>query len=622
MAPREITRRDFLNGTRIAVAGAALSPWVELFGATAPAFAADDPFPPALTGLRGSHDGAWEAAHALVSGRRFEAGAAARRESVDLVVVGAGISGLAAAWFYRKARPGARILILENHDDFGGHAKRNEFEAAGRTLIGYGGTESIDGPASYSAVARELLRELGVDVEVFRRAFDASVYESLGLSVGVFFDRESFGIDRLVAGYGSLPWPEFAARTPLSTRARADLVRLQTESRDYLPGLSRDEKVALLEKTSYEDFLLRHARVDPELLRLYRGMSLEYLALGADSFPAYWISQEPFLPGLEGTLVERARPEEPYIFHFPDGNASIARRLVWSLVPTALPARSAEAVLLAKPRYGLLDVEGAPVRVRLSSTAVGAHNAADGAGVDVTYVRDGVVGTVRARDCVLACWNSVIPYLCPELPDRQKRGLAYGVKAPLVYVNVLLRGWRAFVDAGVQEIYAPNQTYSFARLDFPVSLDGYRAPRSPDEPILLHLVHVPHHPETPGAEQWRAGRRALLGTPFATYEAKLREQLRRMLGPGFDGDEQILAITVNRWPHGYAYQPNTLWDAAWASEAERPWVIGRQRFGRIAIANADAAANAYTDAAIDQAHRAVGELLAGTAGASEARSEP
>ena len=82
-----------------------------------------------------------------------------------------------------------------------------------------------------------------------------------------------------------------------------------------------------------------------------------------------------------------------------------------------------------------------------------------------------------------------------------------------------------------------------------------------------------------------------------------------MLGPGFDGDEEILAITVNRWPHGYAYQPNTLWDPAWASEAERPWVIGRQRFGRIAIANADAAANAYTDAAIDQAHRAVGELL-------------
>jgi spermidine dehydrogenase len=609
---REITRRDFLNGTRIAVAGAALSPWLELLGLPEPALAAEQGFPPAKTGMRGSHGGSWEVAHALVSGRRFEATDASRRESFDLVVVGAGISGLAAAWFYRKARPGARILILDNHDDFGGHAKRNEFEAAGRTLIGYGGTESIDGPASYSSVARGLLRELGIDTAVFQRAFDASVYGSLGLSVGVFFDRESFGVDRLVAGYGSLPWPEFAARTPLSARARADLVRLHTELRDYLPGLSRDEKVALLEKTSYEDFLRRHARVDPEVLRLYRGMSLEYLALGADSIPAYWISQEPFLPGLEGTLVERARPQEPYIFHFPDGNASIARRLVWSLVPAAVPADSAAAVLLARPSYGLLDAEGAPVRIRLSSTAVGARNAAGGAGVDVTYVRDGVVGSVRARDCVLACWNSVIPYLCPELSDRQKRGLAYGVKAPLVYVNALLRGWRAFVDAGVQEIYAPNATYVFARLDFPVSLDGYRATKSPGEPILLHLVHVPHHPEAKGAEQWRIGRRDLLGTSFATFEARLRDQLQRMLGPsGFDGDTEILAITVNRWPHGYAYQPNTLWDPAWADEDEKPWVVGRQRFGRIAIANSDAAANALTDAAIDQGHRAVAELLGG-----------
>src|SRR5262245_3166274 len=158
----EITRRDFLNGTRIAVTGAALSPWVELFGAPAPAFAAEDPFPPARTGLRGSHDGAWEVAHALVSGQRFEATAASRRESVDLVVVGAGISGLAAAWFYRKARPDARILILDNHDDFGGHAKRNEFEAGGRTLSGYGGTEAIDGSDSYCAVSRERLRELGL----------------------------------------------------------------------------------------------------------------------------------------------------------------------------------------------------------------------------------------------------------------------------------------------------------------------------------------------------------------------------------------------------------------------------------------------------------------------------
>jgi spermidine dehydrogenase len=605
---REITRRDFLNGTRIAVTGAALAPWLDL-GTPSPALAAEGAFPPARTGMRGSHDGSWEIAHALVSGRRFEP-QPDPREGYDLVVVGAGLSGLAAAWFYREAHPGARILVLDNHDDFGGHAKRNEFEAGGRTLIGYGGTESIDGPGSYSAVSRRLLRELGIDLAVFQKAFDRHLYESLGLSVGVFFDRESFGTDRLVPGYRSLPWPEFAAKTPLSERARADLVRLHEEKRDYLPGLSREQKVALLEKTSYEEFLLRHARVDPELVRLYRRMWLEWVALGAESFPAYWVSREPMLPGLDGTHIDLERPPEPYIYHFPDGNASIARLLVASLVPAAVPARSPEAVLGAKPRYDLLDVEGSPVRIRLSSTVVDVRHAKGEGGVLVTYAGNGATRSVRGGHCVLACWNCVIPHLCPELPEPQKRALAYGVKAPLVYISVLLRGWQAFVAARVHEIEAPNAAFSLVKLDFPVSLGPQRAPRSPEEPILLHLVHVPYHPEAKGAEQWRLGRRDLLSTPFATFEARLRDQLQRMLGPsGFDGDAEILAITVNRWPHGYSYLPNTLWDPDWASEDEQPWVIGRRRFGRIAIANSDAAAAAWTDAAIDQGHRAVGELL-------------
>ena len=127
----------------------------------------------------------------------------------------------------------------------------------------------------------------------------------------------------------------------------------------------------------------------------------------------------------------------------------------------------------------------------------------------------------------------------------------------------------------------------------------------------MHAVHVPVHPELAGAEQWRAGRRDLLAMPFASFEAKLRDQLSRMLGPELLGE--IRGITVNRWPHGYAYAPNTLWDPAWGPGEERPWEVGRRPFGRIAIANSDAAAAAWTDAAIDQAERAVSELLAADA---------
>src|SRR6266513_210012 len=74
---------------------------------------------------------------------------------------------IAAAWFYRRATgPSARILVLDNHDDFGGHAKRNEFTLDGRLIIGYGGSESIDSPKTrYSDVAKGLLRDLGVEIE-------------------------------------------------------------------------------------------------------------------------------------------------------------------------------------------------------------------------------------------------------------------------------------------------------------------------------------------------------------------------------------------------------------------------------------------------------------------------
>ncbi len=226
----------------------------------------------------------------------------------------------------------------------------------------------------------------------------------------------------------------------------------------------------------------------------------------------------------------------------------------------------------------------------------------------------GLPGRARAGLREALDLGGLVPYICAELPQRQKQGLAYGVKTPVVYVTVLLRNWKAFVARGVHEIMAPGSFYTLVMLDFPVSLGQYRHTKSPDQPILVHLVHVPHHPQEKGSDQFRAGRRELLTTSFAAFEAKLRDQMNRMLGPGgFDADVDILAITVNRWPHGYAYEPNTLWDPEWKSEEEKPWVIGRQRHGRIAIANSDAGSSAFTKEAIDQAHRAVGELIASAA---------
>src|SRR3954453_11120566 len=189
-----ISRRDFLNGAALTIAT----------GLTPAAQIAAQPgrYPPALTGLRGQHQGSFEIAHALArEGRKFPVDGLPIDETYDLVVVGGGISGLAAAWFYRRAVPSARILILDNHDDFGGHAKRNEFTLDGRRVIGYGGSQSLQSPKSlYSPVAKGLLRDLGVDITRFETAFERGLYSSLGLSRGMFFNREAFGRDVLVTG--------------------------------------------------------------------------------------------------------------------------------------------------------------------------------------------------------------------------------------------------------------------------------------------------------------------------------------------------------------------------------------------------------------------------------------
>ncbi len=607
-----ITRRDFLNGTQIALGTSLLNPWTEAFGALPAPHSGTEHYPPALSGLRGTHDGAWETMHARVAGQKWPH--RTPLEQYDLVVVGGGISGLSAAYFYCQAHPQARIAILDNHDDFGGHAKRNEFNVGGNTHIGYGGTESIDTPSSYSQVSRDLLAQLGVDVQRFYKYYDQQLYDKLKLGKAVVYDRATFGQQKMAVGYGQLPWAEFAARTPMNGKAKADLVRVFTEERDYLPGLSYEQKHTLLSRTSYYDFLKDYAKVDQHVLEMYRRWGISFWCVGIEEIPAIAVQvydDGGGMPGLKHTMPRvGSRGDEPYIFHFPDGNASIARLLVRAMLPKAIPGSSMEDVVTARADYSQLDVPGNAVRLRLSSTVVNVAHTANSAAVDVTYVHQDNAHTLRAKHCVMACYNAAIPYLCPELSTAQAEGLAYNVKIPLTYTKVMARNWRAFADLGVSFVYYTNDFYKQVELDYPVSMGDYKFGDSPDDPMVLHMCHVPYFQNIRGPEQWRAGRRQLLTTPFSTYEHHVRDQLEQALsGVGFDVERDIHAITVNRWAHGYAYSPDLLWEPQWASDADKPWVIGRQPFGRIAIANSDAGAAANTDAAISNAHRAVRQVL-------------
>jgi spermidine dehydrogenase len=270
-------------------------------------------------------------------------------------------------------------------------------------------------------------------------------------------------------------------------------------------------------------------------------------------------------------------------------------------------------VVTAKADYRRLDRSRSPVRIRLNSTVVRVQHAKSGRAaqrLEVFYVRQGKLHRVWARAAILACWHSAIPYLCPELPPEQKTALAYALKVPLVYTNVCIRRWTAFQKLGIHAIKSPGLWHTSVQLDDPVRLGAYHSATSPHEPIVLHLSKAPCQPGLDARIQHRIGRAELLTTSFETIERSIREQLARLLGDGgFDPVHDILAITVNRWPHGYSYQYNSLSDAFWLEGGEPPCVVARRPFGRIAIANADAAAYAYTDAAIDQAHRAVREVL-------------
>lgn len=618
----DISRRDFINGVALSVAaGSTLSPLELLAESTG---RKSSHYPPALTGMRGSHDGSFEIAHAIAqAGKKFARPKTQTDETYDLIVVGGGISGLSSAKFFRDRRDGpSKILVLDNHDDFGGHARRNEFDVDGKKLLCYGGSQSLEAPSKYSKVAAQLLRDLSVDTDRFYDYFDDKFFSSRGMKSGIYFDRSAFGVDRLqetplaIFRSSGLSGQELFAAVgamPISEPDQRAFVRLLSGGVDYLEGMSVEEKVAILRQIDYLSFLKKYAEMPESVVEILRDSFLPIIGTGWEAetaleaayngFPGTW---ELDIPG-----YDEGDDGEPYIFHFPDGNASIARLLIRDLIPSTISGSTMEDIVTATADYSMLDCSDSDTRVRLNSTVVNAVNTPDGKHVDITYVSNGQVHRARTKHAVLACYNNIIPYICPETPEKQVDAIRYATKVPFVVGSFAIRNWQAFVDAGFSWVYSPGDVFfKHLFLDFPVSLGDYHYPRNPNEPIAISAWHSPTARGLSSKDQYRAGREKLMRMSFDDFENGIISHLDGMLGPhGFDAEREIAAITLNRWSHGYAYEFEGLGVPADYSSSNGPHIAGRAQIGRISIANSDSEARAYVDGAIDAADRAVGEQL-------------
>lgn len=605
-----IVRRDFIQATVLTSLGLLLPTSCQ--PATNENKLPKDYYPPLKTGMRGSHDGSYETAHALArQGIQFK-NPIDSGEYYDLIVVGAGISGLTAAYEYRKKFGlESKILILDNHDDFGGHAKRNEFNQSSSMRLSWSGTMNLE-YTSFSKPVLDFIEELGIDVN--------DLYKKLEFDYGndkpaIWFDEDTYEKNILIPGFSMYSRNEDVLdkidQFPLSEQGIKSLKEFYANDTNVLEGLSEKEIEKVLYKTSYTDFLEEYCKLPSEVIEIFIKATDGYWGVQPHSLSVAE-ALSAWLPGVhrlgDSASKVMGNEESEEVAMFPDGNATIARLLVCSLIPDICPGANAKTIAMSKLDYSKLDLTNNSVNIRLSSTVVNVKN--EDQIVAVNYVRNGKTMLIRSKHAILGCYHSIIPHICPELPSYQKKAQQYQVKHPMLVTNVLVKNSKALDKLGISGAYCPGRMHAKVFMTKGVNTAGYRPDYEKNEavPLMFWGMMEPPKRDVHIHDQLRGARMTLFEKKFEEFEREVRTVLDGLLGPaGFNVAEDILAITVNRWSHGYSYGYLDLWDKKY-KEGEAPHEIARQPIGNISIANCDAAASAYSQSAIEEAFRAVNEL--------------
>ena len=619
---QDITRRDFLNSTLLASGGLLLSPVspAQLLGQQT-----NQPVPSDRddwTGYGGVGDYAssngntnavLEAGHRIRDGEfdGIPANAIETGEVYDCIVIGGGISGLAAALiFQRKASEGKTCLVLDNHPIFGGEAKRNEFLVDGHRLAGHQGSALFQVNYPNSFIER-FYRSIGLKVPRLEYQKWGSSEPEVRLPNTPYIGGAPYGF-YFGAKFGQAkglwltdPWGKKLEGAPISAKARQELLRYQApDPAGHVPQYRGDAISRRLDTVTLEQHLMEKHQISRETVRTFltpdEGGGF---GLGPDALSGYTAYVfDAFGPTLD---------EENQMF--PDGNSGIARLIVKTLIPESIAGEhSLEDVCRSNVNFAVLDRAGAVARIRLDSTAVWVKHDGDPAKsefVTILYTRASKLYRVRARSVVMAGGSWTTKHIVRDLSDDRKEAYAQFYRSPCMLANIAVRNWRFLYKMGISGCQWFEGLGSFLQVRKLALCGTDSATIGPDSPVVLSLKVLYSRPGHTAEEQGHLGRAEMIATPFREYERQIRQQFSDMFArSGFDASRDIAGIILNRWGHAYASPAPGFYFGKSGKPAPGD-VLRAAPFGRIAFANVDLSGMPDHKSSIIEADRAVGQLL-------------